>query len=164
MRARALFTVILFVLLMAGQAMAEPVNFKELIPLVNIVVPGWTPGTPNGTTVKAPVEASEAALEFTKGDASLEVAIFDGGPALGSATAMASQVDMESTEEVIKSLTIKGFKATLYLNLKEKESDLVIMVPPRFAVTVHLSGSTDADLLKNTAAQIDLAKLSTLGK
>jgi hypothetical protein len=164
MRARALFTAVFFALALAGKAHAEPVNFKELIPLVSINIPGWTPGTPNGTTVKAPVEASEAALEFTKGDASLEVAIFDGGPALGSATAMASQVDMESTEEVIKSLTIKGFKATLYLNLKEKESDLVIMVPPRFAVTVHLSGASDAELLKSTAAQIDLAKLSTLGK
>ena len=164
MRARALFSAVFFALIVAGQAQAEPVNFKELIPLVSISIPGWTPGTPNGTTVKSPVEASEAALEFTKGDTSLEVAIFDGGPALGSAAAMAGQVDMESTEEVIKSLTIKGYKATLYLNLKEKESDLVIMVPPRFAVTVHLSGASDAELLKSVAAQIDLAKLATLGK
>lgn len=164
MRIRALLFSILTLVFFSGAALAEPVNYKELLPLVNITVPGWTPGAPTGQTVKAPVEASEAVLEFKKGEQRLEVAIYDGGPAMGSAMAAVSQVEMESPDETVKPVTIKGFRGTLYLHTKENEADLVITVPARFAVSLHLDNGLDGELLKNTASQIDLAKLSALGK
>ena len=164
MRMRALFVPVFFLILFAGTAQAEPVNYKDLIPLVKISVPGWTPGEPTGQTVKAPVEASEAVLEFVNGDKRLEVAIFDGGPAMAAAMAAVSQVEMESPDESVKPVAVKGFKGSLYLHHKENEADLVIMVPSRFAVSLHLDNGVDGELLKSAAAQIDLAKLSSLGK
>jgi len=75
-----------------------------------------------------------------------------------------AQVEMESPEEIIKPVTVKGFKGSLYLHPKDNEADLVVLVPPRFAVSIHINGSADGDLLQKAAAQMDLAKLSTLGK
>lgn len=165
MRTRALITAVLSLMLLAATAQAEPISYKELIPLISsISLPGWTAGTPTGQTVKAPVEASEATLEFANGDKHLELAIFDGGPAMGAAASAMAQVEMESPEEVIKPVTVKGFKGSLYLHPKDNEADLVILVPPRFAVSIHVNGSADGDLLQKAAAQMDLAKLSTLGK
>jgi hypothetical protein len=164
MRAKTLLCSLALVLLAATAALAEPVNFKEFIPLVSVSVPGFTAGTPSGTTVKAPVEASEANIEFTKDDVRLEITIFDGGPAMGAAMAATQQIDMETSEESIKSVTVKGFKGTLYLRAKDKDGDLVLMVPPRFAVTLHLNGAADGELLKSVAEKIDMAKLSTMAK
>ena len=50
MRINALTTVLFALLLAAGAAQAEPVHFKNLIPLLSLQLPGWTPGTPNGST------------------------------------------------------------------------------------------------------------------
>lgn len=145
-------------------AQAEPVNYKQLITLLSIKLPGWTAGEPTGQTVRSPIEASEATLEFTKGDARLEVAIFDGGPAMGAAMGAINQVEMESPEQTVKPATIKGFKGAFYTYPKEKEADLVIMVPPRFAVTIHSSGVVDQPLLQSAADQLDLAKLAAMAK
>lgn len=164
MRKRAFLTAFFSLIVLAGTVRAEPVNFKELIALIDLKIPGWTAAAPTGQTVKSPVEASEATIEFTKGDVTLEVAIFDGGPAMAAAMAATAQVEMESTEEVVKPVTVKGFKGSLYLHLKEKEADMVIMVPSRFAVSLQLRGSMDGEFLKSVAAQMDLAKLATLGK
>lgn len=164
MRKRALLAAFFSLVVVAGNARAEPVNFKELLPLLDIALPGWTAADPAGQTVKSPVEASEATREFTKGDMNLEIAIFDGGPAMAAAMQAVAQVEMESTEEVVKPASAKGFKGTLYQHLKDNEADLVIMVPPRFAVSLHLRGSLDDGLLKAAAEKMDLAKLAALGK
>ena len=164
MRKSVLYATLFSLVFFAATAQAEPVNYKELIPLLSITLPGWTANAPTGQTVKTPVEASEAVLEFNNEDKHLEVAIYDGGPAMGAAMATSSLMEMESPDEVVKPATVKGFKGTLYLHIKENEADLVIMVPSRFAVSLHLDGGIDGELLKNAASQIDLAKLATLGK
>ncbi len=165
MRIRVLTTALLALLLAATAAQAEPVNFKELIPLLTVKLPGWTPGTPNGSTVKAPLEASEATLEYVSGDKTLEIGIYDGGPALGAAMgASAQQVEMETPDQVIKSVNLKNGRGMLYLNTKDKEADLVIVVQPRFAVTLHLNGASDGAVLLSAAEQLDLGKLSGLAK
>jgi len=164
MRKRALFAAMFSMIVLAGSAQAEPVGYKELMPLIHISLDGWTPGEPTGQTVKSPVEASEASQEFTKGDLTLEATIFDGGPAMAAAMSAVAQVEMDSPEETVKPATIKGFKGTLYLHTKDKEADLVIMVPPRFAVSLHLQGAADGDILLKAASQMDLAKLAGLAK
>ncbi len=164
MRKRALFAAFFSVIVMAHAAQAEPVSYKELMPLLAIKLPGWTPGEPTGQTMKSPVEASEATIEYTKGEQTLEVAIFDGGPAMAAAMSATAQVEMESPDEVVKPVTVGGFKGSLFIHAKDKEADMVLMVPSRFAVSLQLRGSTDEALLKAAASQIDLAKLSTLGR
>lgn len=155
---------VLLSVLLAVPALADPVDFKELIPLVSLSIPGWTAETPRGQTMRQPLEASEATLEFAKGELRLEVAIYDGGAAMGAAMGAAGQVEMETTEESVKPVSAKGFKGSLFRRFKDKEADLVLMVPPRFAVSLHLTGSSDGELLLGVASQMDLARLSALGK
>jgi len=165
MRVRALSSMLLCSLLLAATAaQAEPVHYKQLISMLTVSLPGWTAGEPTGQTVRSPLEASEATIEFTKGESRIEVAIFDGGPAMGAAMGAINQVEMESPEQTVKPVSMKGFKGALYTYPKENEADLVLMVPPRFAVTVHSSGGMDADLLRKIAEQLDLAKLAAAGK
>jgi hypothetical protein len=164
MRAPAFIVCLTSLMLLAGQAQAEPIDYKELLPLLNIDVPGWTPGAPTGQTVTSPVEASEAVLQFTNGDMRLEVAIYDGGPAMASAMSAVARSESETPEEVVKPLVIKGFKGALFLHPKDNEADLVVMVPDRFAVSAHLAGGVDGELLKSTVTRIDLEKLAQIGK
>lgn len=164
MRKRALFAALFSVIVMAQAAQAEPVSYKELMPLLAVKLPGWEAGEPTGQTVKSPVEASEASIEYTKGELILEVTIFDGGPAMGAAMSATAQVEMESPGEVVKPATVGGFKGSLYLHTKDNEAELVLMVPPRFAVSLQLRGSADEAVLKQAASQLDLAKLSSLAK
>ncbi|MDO9531659.1 MAG: hypothetical protein Q7O12_05960, partial [Deltaproteobacteria bacterium] len=64
---------------LVGPAGAEVVNFKELLPFVDIKIPGWTmEGKPSGTTLKqGKVMVSEARVSFRTGDQTLEVIIMD---------------------------------------------------------------------------------------
>ena len=157
-------TAAVLALVLAGVARAEPVPYANLIPLINVPLPGWTAGEPAGTTVKSPMEASEASVEFAKGELRLEITVYDGGPAMAAAIAAVSQVEMETAEETVKPAGVKGYKGSLFTRPKEKEADLVIMVPPRFAVTIHSSGVVDQPLLQSAADQLDLAKLASMAK
>ncbi|MDP1761920.1 MAG: hypothetical protein Q8L43_06825, partial [Deltaproteobacteria bacterium] len=62
-----------------GPAGAEVVNFKELLPFVDIKIPGWTmEGKPSGSTLKqGQVMLSETRVSFKAGDKTLEIIIMD---------------------------------------------------------------------------------------
>jgi len=157
-------TAALLALVLAGVARAEPVPFQSLIPVIAVPLPGWSAGEPSGTTIKSPMEASEASVDYTRGDLRLEIAVYDGGPAMAAAIAAVSQVEMESAEESVKPAGVKGFRGSLFTRPKDKEADLVIMVPARFAVSLHLEGSSDAAVLLEAAQRLDLDRLAALGK
>ncbi|GFK94009.1 hypothetical protein NNJEOMEG_01847 [Fundidesulfovibrio magnetotacticus] len=161
---RSLPAALALCLFLAGAALAEPVHFKSLLPIVAVTLPGWTAGTPSGSTVKQPLEASEASVEFSKGDLRLEIAVYDGGPAMAAAFAAVSQVEMETTEESVKPAGVKGYRGSLFTRTNDKEVDLVLMVAPRFAVSLHMTGSADAALVLEAANRLDLDKLAALSK
>ena len=164
-RCALVFSLILSLTALAGICQAEPVNFKELLPILAAVkLPGWTAGTPSGQTVKSPFEASEANVEFSQGDKRLEVAIYEGGPQMGAALAAIGQMDMESSEMSIKPAEIQGFKGSMNLSKTDSEADLLLSVGNRFVVSLHLSGSTDGEIIKSVASQLDLKALATLAK
>jgi hypothetical protein len=164
MRSSAFFFLLVSLMLLAGEARTEPIDYKELLPFLNIDIPGWTPDTRTGQTVTSPVQASEAVLQFANGDQRLEVAIYDGGPALAAGMAAVAQTASESPEEVVKPVAVKGFKGAIFQHPKDNEADLVVMVPDRFEVSAHLDGSTDEEVLKNAISQIDLEKLAEIGR
>jgi len=166
MRHRALiFPLILGLTVLAATGWAATVNFKELIPVLAAVkINGWTAGVPTGQTITSPFEASEASVEFTQGDKRLEVAILDGGPQMGAALASIGQMALESTEISIKPVQIQGCKGSMNISKTDNEADLLLSVGAKLVVSLHLSGSTDAEILKAAAGQLDLAKLATLSK
>lgn len=150
---------------LAGICQAEPVSYKEMIPLLTALqLPGWTAGTPKGQTVKSPFEASEATVEFTSGDKRLEVAIYDGGPQVGAALASIGEMEVESTEVSIKPVAVQGFKGTLNISKTDNDADLLVAAGNRVVVSVHLAGATDAEVLTLAAGQVDLKKLESLAK
>ncbi len=160
-----ILSLILGLTILAGTGRAATVNFKELIPILAAVkISGWTAGVPAGQTVTSPFEASEASVEFTQGDKRLEVAILDGGPQMGAALASIGQVALESTEISIKPVEVQGCKGSMNISKTDNEGDLLLAVGAKLVVSLHLSGSTDAEILKAAAGQLDLAKLATLAK
>lgn len=148
-------------------ALADVVHFKELMAILAIDPPqGWEVAEkPRGSTTKAPVQMSEAHVEFKAGeDKRLEVRIMDmpGGAALFMGLAQA--VEMESSEEYIKPVTIQDHKGIETYRFKDKDGEIQLPVANRFLVTVKGSGLDNTEMLQAVAAKLDLKKLAALAK
>lgn len=150
---------------LALPARAEVVNFKELLPLVDITIPGWTmEGKPNGTTLKqGKVVVSEARVSFRSGDRTLEIVIMD---FLGKPLPflLGQQLEMESSEETVCATEVQGFKALATYRSKDKQGELNIGVADRFWVKLDGEGIDNLEVLTTAAQQMDLKKLATLAK
>jgi hypothetical protein len=154
---------IIFVL--AGPAGAEVVNFKELLPFVDIKIPGWTmQGKPSGTTLKqGKVMLSEARVSFRAGDQTLEVIIMDfQGKTIPFLTGQ--HLQMESSEETVRTTEVQGFKAFETFRLQDRQGELNISVADRFWVKLDGEGIDNLEVLTKVAQQMDLKKLAALAK
>jgi hypothetical protein len=164
-RVSILFGIFLMCFGPALSARADVVHFKELLPLVDIRIPGWTmEGKPSGTTLKqGAVMVSEARVSFKGGDKTLEVIIMDflGKP---MPFLMGQQLEMESSEETVRITTVMGFKALESYRRQDKQGELNISVADRFWVKIDGEGIDNLDVLKTAAQQMDLKKLATLAK
>jgi hypothetical protein len=150
---------------LAGPAGAEVVNFKELLPLVDIKIPGWTmEGKPCGTTLKqGNVMISEARVSFRAGDQTMEVIVMDFlGKTIPFLTGQ--QMQMESSEETMRTTEVQGFKAFETFRQQEKQGELNISVADRFWVKIDGESIDNLEVLKNAAQQMDLKKLANLAK
>jgi len=157
------WTLIIFGL--TAPAGAEVVHFKELLPFVDIKIPGWTmEGTPCGTTVKqGKVMVSEARIAFKAGDQTLEIVIMDFlGKSIPFLTGQPLQ--MESREEIVRSTEVQGFKAFATFRHREKQGELNISVADRFWVKIDGEGIDNLEVLTTVAQTMDLKKLSTLAE
>ncbi|MBI4794724.1 MAG: hypothetical protein HY790_02610 [Deltaproteobacteria bacterium] len=144
----------------------EPVHFKQLLPFVELKLSGWEmSGKPSGTTVKhQTISMSEAKASYHAGDKTLEVIVLDfmgqSMPWLG----MLPQMEMETSEETMRSTTINGFKALETYKNKDKHGELNISVADRFWVKLEGEGIDNTEPLKAVAGQMDLKKLAALAK
>jgi hypothetical protein len=144
---------------------AEVVNFKELLPFVDIKIPGWTmEGKPSGTTLKqGNVMVSEARVSFKAGDQTLEVVIMDFlGKTIPFLTGQ--QLQMESSEEIVRTTEMQGFQAFATFRHQERQGELNISVADRFWVKIDGEGIDNLEVLTKVAQMMDLKKLATLAK
>ncbi len=150
---------------LALPASAEVVHFRELVPFVDIKIPGWAmEGTACGTTVKqGPMVMSEARVSFKAGDKTLEIIIMD---FLGKPVPFLTgeQMEMESSEEIVRTTEVQGFRALEKYRTKDKQGELSISVADRFWVKIDGEGIDNLEVLKDAAKQMDLKKLATLAK
>ena len=150
---------------LVGPVGAEVVNFKELLPFVDIKIPGWTmEGKPSGTTLKqGNVMVSEARVSFRAGDQTLEVIIMD---FLGKTIPfLAGQhLEMESSEETVRTTEVQGFRAFETFRHQDRQGAINISVADRFWVKIDGEGIDNLEVLKNVVQQMDLKKLATLAK
>ncbi len=150
---------------LVGPVGAEVVDFKELLPFVDIKIPGWTmEGKPSGTTLKqGKVMVSEARVSFRAGDQTLEVIIMDFlGKTIPFLTGQ--QLQMEGSEETVRTTEVQGFKALETFHLQDRQGELNISVADRFWVKLDGDGIDNIEVLKNAVQQMDLKKLATLAK
>lgn len=150
---------------LAGPAGAEVVNYKELLPFVDIKIPGWTmQGKPSGTTLKqGKVMLSEARVSFRAGDQTLEVIIMDFlGKTIPFLTGQ--HLQMESSEETMRTTEVQGFKAFEIFHLQDRQGELSISVADRFWVKLDGEGIDNLEVLTKVAQQMDLKKLAALAK
>jgi len=150
---------------LVGPAWAEVVNFKELLPFVDLKIPGWTmEGKPSGTTLKqGKVMVSEVRVSFRAGDQTLEVIIMDFlGKTIPFLTGQ--HLEMESSEETVRTTEVQGFKAFETFRHQDRQGELNISVADRFWVKIDGDGIDNLEVLKNVVQQMDLKKLAALGK
>jgi hypothetical protein len=150
---------------LALSALADAIHFKELIPFVDIKIPGWTmQGKPSGSTMKqGKVVLSEARASFKAGDQTLEVIVLDfaGKPI---PFMMMPQMEMETSEETVRTTEVQGCKALETYRTKDKHGELNISVANRFWVKIDGEGIDNLQVLKDVAQQLDLKKLATLAQ
>jgi hypothetical protein len=164
-RLAVLFGLTWIIFSLAGTAGAEVVNFKELLPLVDIKIPGWTmEGKPSGATLKQDrMMVSEARMSFRAGDRTLEVTIMDFmGKTIPFLTGQ--HLEMESSEETVRTTKVQGFKALETLRHRERQGELSISVADRFWVKIDAEGIDNLEVLENAAQQMDLKKLAALAR
>jgi hypothetical protein len=145
-------------------AQAQPVHFKELMAFLAIDPPqGWEVSQkPKGTTLKSPVQMSEAEVEFRAGDKTVEIKIVDGMAGMLPFLGMAQGMEMESSEEYMKSIEIQGFKGLENYKNQEKKGEITLPVANRFLVSITGRDIDDTTIIKEIAAKLDLKKLAAL--
>jgi hypothetical protein len=150
---------------LVGPAWAEVVNFKELLPFVDIKIPGWAmDGKPSGTTLKqGNVMVSEVRVSFRAEDQTLDVIIMD---FLGKTIPFLNgqHLEMECTEETVRTAEVQGFRAFETLRHRDRQGELNISVADRFWVKIDGEGIDNLEVLKKVAQQMDLKKLGNLAK
>jgi len=164
-----LVTLFGLLLMVCGQTLptrAEVVNFKELLPFVELKIPGWQlDGKPSGTTLKqGKVSVSEARATYRADDKTLEIVVMD---FLGKSIpflAIRQQLEKESDGEEVRTTTVQDFKALETYRKQDKQGELDISVADRFWVKIDGDAIDNVEVLRNVAQQMDLKKLATLAK
>jgi hypothetical protein len=150
---------------LVGPVWAGVVNCKELLPFVEMEIPGWTmEGRPCGATLQqGKVMVSEARVSFKAGDQTLEIIIMDFlGKTMPFLTGQ--QLPMDSGEETARPTEVQGFNAFETFRLHEKQGELNINVADRFWVKIDGEGIDNLEVLTKVAQKMDLKKLATLAK
>ena len=155
----------LLVLGPALTALAEVVHFKELMPFVDLKIPGWKmKGKPKGTTMKhAQIKMSEAKATYKSDGKTMKIQVLD---FLGQQIPflMMPQIEMESSEETVRTTEVQGFRAMETFRPQEKKGEINIAVAKRFLVKIDGKGIDNIQVLKDVAKQMDLKKLAGLAK
>jgi hypothetical protein len=147
------------------QAQAQPVHFKELMAFLALDPPqGWEVSQkPKGTTLKSPVQMSEAEVEFRAGDQkTVEIKIVDGMAGMLPFMSLAQGMEMESSEEYMKPIDIQGVKGMENFKNQDKKGEIILPVANRFLVTITGNGMDNTEVIKELAGKLDIKKLAAL--
>ena len=166
LRQVTLLALALVLLAGVGTAAAEVVHFKELLPFVDLKIPGWQQdGKPSGTTMKqGKVSLSEARATYRAGDQTLEIVVMDFWGKSLPFLAEGQQLEMETNEEKVRTTTVQDFKALETFRKPDKQGELNISVADRFWVKIDGDGIDNPEVVQTVAQQMDLKKLATLAK
>jgi hypothetical protein len=116
------------VLFSQAQKQVDPVNWKELAPFL-IDVPGFeADGSPEGSTMTmGTYKVSQVEREYSAGERELRITIIDGAYAqmAYAGIKMAMNFEMDTSEEYVKKVTIKGFPGIEKYTYEDKEGQIL---------------------------------------
>jgi len=150
-----------------SQKQVDPVNWRELIPFL-VDVPGFAAeGKPQGSTMTmGNYKVSQAEREYSSGDKELRITIIDGAYAqmAYAGIKMAMNFEMDTSEEYVKKVTIKGFPGIEKYEYEDKDGQVMLLVADRFVVQLEEENVPDTSELKQIAEQLDLEGLAKLAE
>lgn len=149
------------------QKPVEPVSWRKLINFL-IDIPGWqAKGEPKGSTISmGNFKISQVERSYESSEKNLEIRIIDGGyiPMAYANFKMMANFEIDSSEEYVKKITIKGFPGVEKYEYGNKEAMIIILVKDRFLVNLTEDNVKDTSELKKIANLLDLNKLAELAK
>jgi hypothetical protein len=120
-------------------ANAEPA-FKRLLPLLGDL-PGWTGEKPDGMTMDVGEGAmTTAERKYSKGDATLDVAVVTGPSAAGALGPINSGMKVETSDGHMLPGVIDGFKVLKTYNNNDKSGALMVALDKAVVLTFGYSG------------------------
>ena len=159
------FVLSLFVFTQASQT--ELINWRELVPFL-IDIPNWTAeGDAEGSSVSmGTFSVSQAEREYTSGDSRMKIQIIDSGAnqMAFAAYKMAMAFEVDTSDEYIKKVEIKGFPGFEHYKYADKEGIVHLSIEDRFLVQLEGGQFDDCGPLKTAAESLDLAGLAKLIK
>jgi len=150
-----------------GQEPVDPVNWRELVPFL-IDISDWeAEGEAEGSTISmANFKVSEVERSYTAEDKELNIKIVDGGyvQMMYAGVKMAMNFEIDTSEEYVKKITIKGFSGIERYDYEDKEAEVIILIGERFLVQLEGNNFKDASLLTAIAETLDLKGIANLAK
>lgn len=145
----------------------EPVNWKELVPFL-IDLQGWNAeGDAEGRTISmGTFSMSQAERNYSSGEKSFIINLVDGGyaPMVYTGIKMAMSMEIDTSDEYIKKLTVKGFPGAEKYSRTNKSVDIIILINERFIIQIEGENFSDPSELVAVAKTLDLAGIAKLEK
>lgn len=150
-----------------AQKQVDPVNWRELVPFL-IDIPGFeAEGKPDGSTMTmGTYKISQAERGYSSGEKELRISITDGAYAqmAYAGIKMAMNFEIDTSEEYVKKITIKGASGIERYEYEDKEGQIMLLVADRFVVQLDEENIADTSELKKIAEMLDLEGLAKLAK
>jgi hypothetical protein len=104
--------------------------------------------------------------EYSSGEKELKITIIDGAYAqmAYAGIKMAMNFEMDTSEEYVKKITIKGFPGIEKYEYEDKDGQVLLLVADRFVVQLEEENAPDTSELKKIAEELDLEGLAKLAK
>jgi hypothetical protein len=143
----------------------QPVTFQSLQSVLP-EISGWKREQPTGERMTVPVPFSQAEVQYSKGDAEVEVKIVDSAYSslLVAPWAMflTAGYEKQTSSGYEKSVSVGGNPGFERWDSDRKDGELNLVVAKRFLVTIEGNGIADTNVLQDFASKIDAAKLTSL--
>lgn len=150
-----------------NQKPIQPVGFRDLQTVFGDIS-GWEKGESTGEQMTMPVNFSQAKVDYTKGDAYIEVEVVDSGfnqmLMLPFAMMLTAGYERETSSGYEKSTTVGGYPGWEKWDTDDKDGELNAVVDKRFIVKVSGRNLDDARTLHTAIASVDMKKLTALNK
>jgi hypothetical protein len=150
-----------------SQKKVDPVNWRELIPFLIDIPDFEAEDEPEGSTVTmGDYKISQVEREYTSGEKELRITIIDGAYAqmAYAGIKMAMNFEIDTSDEYVKKVTIKGFPGIEKYEFEDKEGQVMLLVEERFVVQLEEENAPDTSGLKKIAEMLNLEGLAKLAK